>query len=184
MISNDAHQPRRPVFIIGFMGSGKTTVARELARALNSRAIDLDELISEREKRSPGEIIEQSGEDEFRRIETELLCEVLLGEATGVTANIIALGGGAWTLQRNRDLITEHQGITIWLDVPFEVCWQRIQTSGEGRPLARDERQARMLYAERRPQYALAELQLPVDKDKGADEIYVDIVEALRIRNS
>lgn len=183
MISNDAHQPRRPVFIIGFMGSGKTTVARELARALNCSAIDLDEVIAEHEKRSPGEIIEQSGEDEFRRIETEMLGEVLRQEPTGVTAHIIALGGGAWTLERNRDLITEHQGITIWLDAPFELCWERIQASGEGRPLARNERQARMLYAERKPQYALAQLQLQVGRNMSAVDSCVDIAEALRNQN-
>ena len=118
------------------MGSGKTTIARELGRALNCRAIDVDALISEREKRSPGKIITESGEDEFRRIETETLAQVLLEESPGVTTRIMALGGGAWTLQRNRDLISRHQGFTVWIDAPFEVCWQRIQASDATRPLA------------------------------------------------
>ncbi|MBC8031512.1 MAG: AAA family ATPase [Pyrinomonadaceae bacterium] len=178
-----AHETRKLIVIIGFMGSGKTTVAREVARLLNCRAVDLDELISQRENLSPGEIIEQSGEDEFRRIETETLSQVMNEEFGDSHARIVALGGGTWTLQRNRDLINEHMGTTIWLDAPFDLCWQRIQTGGEGRPLARDEAQARMLYAQRRSQYALAELQLQIGRNQSLAETCVEIVETLRTRN-
>lgn len=173
----------RLIVIVGFMGSGKTTVARELARLLTCRSIDLDELITERERRSPGEIIEQSGEEEFRRIETETLSQVLNEESVDSPVRIIAPGGGAWTLQRNRDLINEHKGFTIWLDAPFELCWERIQASEKGRPLARDQREARILYQERRPQYAFAQLQLKVSTNKSTEKICVEIAEALRIRN-
>ena len=83
------------IIIIGFMGTGKTTVALELARKLNCRAIDLDDLIAiTREGRSPKEIIEQDGESRFREIETEALREVLQDE----TARVVAVGGGAWTI--------------------------------------------------------------------------------------
>ena len=158
------------IFIIGFMGSGKTTVARELARALDSRAIDLDALISRREKRSPGKIIQQSGEDEFRRIETETLGQVLLEESTEVAASIVALGGGAWTLQRNRDLISQHQGITVWLDAPFELCWERIEASGANRPLAPSREVAERLYRERRPKYELAKVHIAISETMTAAE--------------
>ena len=65
------------IVIIGFMGTGKTTLAHELGRKLDCLVVDLDELITRRESRSPSEIIEQDGENEFRRIEAQLLCEVL-----------------------------------------------------------------------------------------------------------
>jgi shikimate kinase len=170
------------IVLVGFMGSGKTTVARELGRALNCPVIDLDELMSEREKRVPKEVIEQNGEDEFRRIETETLSQFLNDESNNSQARVIALGGGTWTLQRNRYLINKHKGFTIWLDAVFELCWERIQVSDGGRPLARNEHQARMLHAQRRPQYALAEMQIEVTTNKSTEHICAEIAEALRIR--
>lgn len=176
----ESQETRKLVFILGFMASGKTTVARELARVLNCRVDDLDELISQREQRSPGEIIERSGEDEFRRIETEILGEVLAEESAGLTAHVIALGGGTWTLERNRDLINAAPGVTVWLDAPFALCWERIQASDGGRPLALDEPEARRLYAERQRQYSLAEVHLQIDANQRAAEICEALVEALR----
>ena len=165
----------RPIIITGFMGSGKTTVARALARMLDRRAIDLDQLIAERERRSVKEIIEQDGEPAFRKIETRLLREVL--EQDG--AQVIALGGGAWTVSKNRDLVAEHQGFSAWLDAPFELCWQRIAASGSERPLARDTEQARMLHAQRRNLYELAAFRLLVDAGRGVDELASAIAKAL-----
>jgi shikimate kinase len=169
----------RPIIIAGFMGSGKTTVAGALALLLNCSSVDLDEAITSSNGRTPGTIIEQDGEQSFRETETRSLHDVLQSGASCV----IALGGGAWTLQRNRDLISEYGGITIWLDVPFELCWERIVASKAERPLAPDLPQTQMLYAERRPHYALAQLHVEVDPNKSTDEIAAEIVEALQSRN-
>lgn len=160
------------------MGSGKTTVARALARMLNCRAIDLDQLIAESERRTPKEIIEQDGEPAFREIETRLLREVL--EQDG--EQVIALGGGAWTLLGNRDLIARHKGFTVWLDAPFELCWQRIAASGHERPLARDIAQVQVLYAERLNLYKLAALHVVAGGGQGVDELASTIVKALQRR--
>ena len=168
---------RRQIIITGFMGSGKTTIARGLARILGREMLDLDQVIAEREGRTAREIIEQDGEDAFREIETRNLSEVLVNTSPGV----IALGGGAWTLESNRNLINQRGGITVWLDAPFELCWDRILLSGGGRPLARDEEQARMLYTERRPQYALAKLHVQVSADKSTHDISAEIAQALRV---
>ena len=165
----------RHIIITGFMGSGKTTVARGLARILGREMLDLDHVIAEQEGRTAKEIIEQDGEDSFREIETRSVREVLENSLPGV----IALGGGAWTLERNRNLINQHGCVTVWLDAPFELCWDRILRSGGGRPLARDEGQARMLYAERRPQYALAKLHVQVAANKSTDNISAEIAQAL-----
>jgi shikimate kinase len=167
----------RPIIITGFMGSGKTTVARELGRELGCVVADLDELIMEHEQRSPKEIIEQDGEDKFREVETQML-STLLAEGA---ARVIGAGGGAWTLRRNRDLISEHSGLAVWLDAPFELCWQRIKAGG-GRPLAREKEQARRLYAERRELYALAQLHIQVTTKKSADDLSREIAEALRVQ--
>jgi shikimate kinase len=166
----------RHIIITGFMGSGKTTIGRGLARILGCEMLDLDHVIAEHEGRTAGEIIEQDGEQSFRDIETRILREVLENSPMGV----IALGGGAWTLEKNRTLINKHGCVTVWLDAPFEVCWERILLSGSSRPLARDEGRARKLYAERRPQYALAELPIRLVADKSTDEISAEIAERLR----
>ena len=165
----------RHIIITGFMGSGKTTIGRGLARLLGCEMLDLDHVIAEREGRTAREIIEQDGEQSFREVETRILQEVLENSPRGV----IALGGGAWTLERNRILIGKHGCATVWLDAPFEICWERILLSGSSRPLARDEGQARMLYAERRPQYALAKLPIRLVANKSADEISSEIAERL-----
>ena len=170
----------RHIVITGFMGSGKTSVARGLARILGCQMLDLDHVIAEREGRTAREIIEQDGEESFREVETRTLHEVLKNSPTGV----IALGGGAWTFERNRNLINKHGCVTVWLDAPFELCWERILISGSSRPLARDEGQARMLYAERRPQYALAKLHVRVVANKSTDEISAETAERLRVSDN
>jgi shikimate kinase len=167
------------IVITGFMGSGKSTVARALARRLDSQMIDLDAEILKKEYRSAKQIIEEQGEPSFREIETRVLRDVLQKNATGV----IALGGGAWTLPRNRDLITSAGGISVWLDAPFNLCWQRIGASTlegkDGRPLARNEQEALTLYTERRAAYASADLHVEATENKTADEVALEIAKAL-----
>jgi shikimate kinase len=166
----------QPIIIAGFMGSGKTTVAEALARMLNCSSVDLDQAITASNGRTPKDIIEQDGEQSFREIETRSLQDVLRSGAT----HVIALGGGAWTLQRNRDLIAEYGGITVWLDVPFELCWERILATGGERPLAPDRHRAQMLYDERRPHYALAKLRVVVSAKRSIEDVSAEIVEELQ----
>jgi shikimate kinase len=114
---------REPVVITGFMGAGKTTAAAALAERLHCRALDLDEFIAGRHGRTAQMIIDEEGEPRFRELETEALREALRTDAC-----VIALGGGAWTIERNRALVAEHGGLTVWLDAPFELCWERIES--------------------------------------------------------
>src|SRR5207253_7954578 len=149
-----ALQMNRRFVILGFMGCGKTTVATELARRLECKFIDLDSFITESQGRSPSEIIEQDGEPAFRQIESLALTEVLKDRDT----RVIALGGGAWTIPANPTLIALHDCLTVWLDTPFETCWQRIINSSKTiRPLAPDRETAKRKYEARRSDYSLAE---------------------------
>jgi shikimate kinase len=161
----------RPIILTGFMSSGKTTVAAALGERLGCSVIDLDEAITKIKGRTPREIITEDGEDAFREAETRELRTVL----TARNPQVIALGGGAWILQRNRDLVQQYDGISIWLDAPFELCWQRIPDGGGERPLAKNKDAAQELYEERRPYYALAQVRIEVDPTKTVDRLVEEI---------
>jgi len=157
-------EPR--IVITGFMGSGKTSVARALGERLNCGSVDLDEEITELNARTPAELITQQGEVAFRDLETKALRHAL-----NHGGRVIALGGGTWTITRNRELLEARKCLTIWLDVPFEVCWRRISAAGVNRPLAPNRQQARGLFIERRPLYRLATTRIAVKGEIDAAEV-------------
>jgi shikimate kinase len=157
------------------MGSGKSSVARQLARNLGCEFVDLDQTIRRTEGRTPGQIIAVDGEKNFRELETRQLRKVL-----GVNnAQVVALGGGTWMSQINRELIVASNALTIWLDAPFDLCWQRIDTSNEIRPLARSREQSEKLFNERRASYSLADIKVTVLASDTADSIAATIVTAI-----
>jgi len=147
-----------PIVITGFMGCGKTEVARALAACLALPMMDLDAEILRRHGRTAAQLIDEEGEPAFRGIETQVLRELLHNN----TASVIALGGGAWITDENRELISQHHGVTVWLDTPFELCWQRIEASSQVRPLGRTREQAEQRFRMREPIYQLAMIRLPV----------------------
>jgi len=163
----------RRIVILGFMACGKTTVGQALARKLDVTFNDLDSQVTENEGRSPAQIIEANGEAAFREIETLALRDLLQQRDAGV----IALGGGTWTIPANRTLMALHDCQTVWLDVPFELCWQRIsENTGAVRPLAPDYQTAHSRYESRRPLYARAEQLVSVSADDSVERIVEQIV--------
>ncbi len=162
---------QRPIAIVGFMGSGKSVVARILSARLNRNMVDLDALITERHGRTPAHIIEDDGEPVFRTIETSVLTDLLREGFTGV----IALGGGAWTELPNRLALAEHKALTVWLDAPFEVCWHRIESSQDVRPLAPTKDKAKSLFVRRRETYALANLRVEVPSDETLESTVLQV---------
>lgn len=156
-----------PIVITGFMGCGKSKLARALALRRNLVMVDLDEWITQRVGRSPAQLINEDGERAFRQIETNALRELLRTGNVGV----IALGGGAWIEEENRKLIDEYGCTSIWLDTPFEICWARIASSEEDRPLGRTRAQALTLYEHRLPIYRLANIQIETRTDENPDSL-------------
>ena len=156
-----------PIVITGFMGCGKTEVARALAARLGIVFIDLDAEILKKQGRTAAELIVEDGEPAFRTVETNTLRELLQDNR----ASVIALGGGAWITGENRELISQHNGVSVWLDTPFAVCWQRIEISSEDRPLGRTREQAASLFQLRQPVYQLAMIRLPVMAQEHLDNI-------------
>lgn len=167
----------RRIVIVGFMGSGKTTVAAALAQRLQASMIDLDSFILDRAGSSPAELIQEYGEDYFRGIESRSLRQAL----ETVDAHVIALGGGTWTIEENRELLSQHKCQSVWLDAPFDLCWKRIAADGDGsRPLAPNQTAARELYDRRRAAYQLADLRIDVgeaDADQIAGKILAQVAE-------
>ncbi len=162
------------VILTGFMGVGKSTVAKHLAYLLECQRIDLDSVIVENEHRTIAEIIEQEGIEKFRCIETETLRRILEAEA-----KIIALGGGAWTIEENRRLIKARGFTTVWLESTFEHCWLNISASKRIRPLARNKSDALKLFEERQRVYCLADWHFIIKPELNSFEVARQIAEEI-----
>jgi shikimate kinase len=151
---------RKLIYLLGFMGSGKSTVGSLLASALGWPFIDLDTLIEAGQRLSIKEIFENSGEPFFRQIEYAALTEASKSEPA-----VIALGGGTFAQPPNVDLIRESGGTTVWLDCPPEILRARCEGL-EHRPLFRDEQSFTQLLMERLPYYRLADFRIPTEGRK------------------
>jgi shikimate kinase len=147
------------IFLIGFMGSGKSTVGRLLAEEIGWRFADLDDDIEHAQRRTVSDIFLHLGEEEFRRIEHEAIHQRVRSIRRGIPT-VLALGGGAFTREENITLLQEN-GITIWIDTDFEIMRRRVQGC-DHRPLARNPERFERLYYERRNFYSRAEFHVPV----------------------
>jgi shikimate kinase len=141
------------IYLVGFMAAGKTTVARALAGRLGWRAEDIDELIEARERRTVAEIFARSGEPYFRSLERDIL-KLLLP----LRHVVVATGGGTFMDPENRAAINM-DGVSVWLDVPFEELIARLPADGR-RPLAADRAQMERLFAVRQIAYASAQFRI------------------------
>jgi shikimate kinase len=150
------------IYLVGFMGSGKTTVGKLLADRLGWTFVDLDDDIEAEQHTSIPEIFEKQGEERFRELETEAIRKRVKMVRSG-RPMVVALGGGAFVREENYELLSEH-GVTVWLDCPLGVAWRRVSVE-TNRPLARDCGKFGELFEARRSIYARAEYRVEVNSD-------------------
>lgn len=138
------------VYLVGFMGAGKTSVARALARRLGWRVFDIDEMIEQRERQTVSSIFARKGEPYFRAAERAVLFELVAARHV-----VVATGGGTFVDPQNRAAIQE-DGASVWLDVPLERLIRRVPADGR-RPLAADRAEFERLYLARKIAYEQAQ---------------------------
>jgi shikimate kinase len=145
------------VYLVGFMGAGKTTLARALGARLGWRAEDVDERIEARERRTIVEVFSRDGEPYFRSVERQVLLDLL-----PLRHAVVATGGGTFADPENRALINR-DGLSVWLDVPLTSLVERVPSDGR-RPLAADRAQFQQLYESRRAAYRQAHYRLDAER--------------------
>jgi shikimate kinase len=138
------------VYLVGFMGAGKSSIARALARRLDWRAVDVDEMIERREHQPVAAIFAKLGEPYFRAVEQQVLMDQIPTRHL-----VVATGGGTFVDPQNRAVIAR-DGISVWLDVPIDRLIARVPADGR-RPLAADRAEFERLYIARRAAYEQAD---------------------------
>jgi shikimate kinase len=162
------------LYLVGMMGSGKSTAGRHLAEALGYRFIDADSTLEQAAGRSIPELFASDGEAGFRELEAAVLNQIASWHSL-----VVATGGGVVTRPQNWGQL--RQGVVIWLDAPEELLLQRLAADPTPRPLMASadpgERLAQLL-AERRPLYAQADLHILQD-GRGPEAVAQQVIEAL-----
>ena len=151
----------RSLYLVGMMGSGKTSTGRPLAESLGYGFVDADAVIEQAAGCSIPEIFERDGEAGFRSLESQVLSAISQRHSL-----VVATGGGVVTQPENWGLL--HSGIVIWLDVVPDQLLQRLNADSTVRPLlqtADPEAALNALLHERRPLYAEADLSVVINDE-------------------
>lgn len=158
------------IYIVGFMGAGKTTVGRALADRLGVPFFDLDGLVESAEGMPIKEIFAERGEPYFRKRERDLL-----RTTKWVERGVVATGGGTFTFDENIQFI-KAEGLSIYLSAPFQLLRGRIGEKAAERPMFRDDRATHELYQQRLRFYRLADLALELREEESVRELVERIV--------
>lgn len=150
------------LYLVGFMACGKTTVGPPLAEDLGWCFVDIDNEIEAREGKSIAQIFRDDGETAFRDLETAAI-RARVSHIEKGNPCVVALGGGAFIQPRNWELI-ENNGVTLWLDCPFEVIRKRLN-GDRTRPLASSETDLSRLFEDRCRIYARADFRIEIETD-------------------
>lgn len=164
------------IFLIGFMGTGKSTVAKALKKETGAEIIEMDQLIVQRENLSIPKIFEEKGEAYFRNVETELLMELQSGEKT-----IVSCGGGVPMREKNV-LEMKKSGKVVLLTALPETILERVRDNGD-RPLLQNRKSVegiRELMEQRREKYEAAADVMVATDGKSAETIAREILQTIR----
>ena len=164
----------RSLYLVGMMGSGKTSTGRPLAERLGYGFVDADAVIEQVAGCTISEIFERDGEEEFRSLETQIMRSISQRHSL-----VVATGGGVVTRTENWGMM--HQGIVIWLDVERRQLLQRLQNDSTQRPLLMTGDPAETLdeiLKQRRPLYDEADLTVVIESES-ADVVADGIIQLL-----
>lgn len=158
------------VYLIGMMGTGKTTVGKILAPKLNYLFFDTDVLIEKVADKTINQIFAIEGENEFRELESKVLAEL-----SSHTKSVVATGGGIIKAQKNWGYL--HYGLIVWLDAPYDLIIQRL-AQDDTRPLLQEDpgTKIRSLLEDRRPLYSQADLHINIEASQTPEEIASQII--------
>jgi len=145
------------IYLVGFMGAGKTAVGQLLADRLDFGFVDLDEVLVEKLGMSIRECFDRFGEQRFRATEHQALVET-----SELERIVIATGGGAFCSQPNRDVMHSNGGRSVFLDIPWPALADRLGGDQTARPVLRTLDEAERLYQERRAHYRQATVTVPL----------------------
>ena len=170
------------IYLTGFMGTGKSRIGKKLSKKLNVNFIDTDDVIESKYQKSITQIFEILGEDKFRKIETEIISELI----NKGSVSIIALGGGSLICEKNQKLVSE-TGILIYIESGLDMIWERTKNKTK-RPLLLVNgkfptkllfmEKAKELMKERLKGYNNAQIKINRD-DKEAEEVVEEILELI-----
>lgn len=160
------------IFLIGFSGSGKSSVGKKLAKQLNYNFLDTDRIIEKTTSLSIDETINTKGEKEFRNIETQVLSKIDFSQN-----NVISTGGGLPT-EKDNIRIMKNNGSIIWLKASIDSIYDRLKNSKEIRPLIGnhiEKENIESLYNSRQSVYNIADVSIDTD-NKNLDEITKELI--------
>lgn len=164
------------IYLIGFMGAGKSTIAKELVKKTDAKRIEMDQMIVEQQGMAISDIFDKYGEEHFRDIETELLRSF-----SGKTNMVVSCGGGSVLRDENARLMKEN-GCIILLKATPETIYERVKNSTE-RPILNGNMNVefiRELMEKRRERYeSVADITVCVDGKEKA-EVCQEILEAVK----
>lgn len=173
----------QPIVLIGFMGCGKSTLGRSLARALKRDFIDLDQQIVKKAGCTVAEIFRNQGEKAFRAHETRILKTALKARS------VVALGGGTATLGVNRKIISQARARIVWIDPSWRALWKRLGLMrARTRPLLWDDSKGhpksqqaiKALWSARRAIYRqIADVHVRVQKTSTEKQTLIDLIDSM-----
>ncbi len=171
------HQKSRNLILIGFMGTGKTTIGKRVAASLDFQFVDTDELITKKAGKPITRIFEEDGEERFRELETEVL-----NKCAQSAGQVISTGGGIVTQDQNREILPR-AGFVVWLKASPETIYERV-CRNRSRPLlqtANPKQTIQDLLTERNPLYDVSQ-DLSVTTDGlTLDETCFGVTESARV---